>query len=181
MEVKEAIKIAQTIVNNHNAMTGLINCDVEAIQTLIDHATHPQREALDVHKLTSIIYECKRNGKNAGYTALEIYETFGRDKREALDEGKFKKWLLDFMVVNEIFFQCSGRAHEDVLGMVSHTVCQTFTAPSLEDLLSALPEKIDNITPTLMNANHVCDCYNMAIDACIAALTKRMEELNEKN
>lgn len=138
MEVKEAIKIAQTIVNNHNAMTGLINCDVEAIQTLIDHATHPQREALDEEKLTKLAYSVNK-----------IFT-----EREEIPVAMRK--FIDLIVKN-------------------------FATPSLEDLLSALPEKIDNITPTLMNANHVCDCYNMAIDACIAALTKRMEELNEKN
>lgn len=139
MEVKEAIKIAQTIVNNHNAMTGLINYDVEAIQTLIDHATHPQREALDEEKVRKII-----------------------DKIAIVVDGEIK-----FLPLTTIY-------------EITKEIC-SLSLPSLSDLLSALPEKIDNITPTLMNANHVCDCYNMAIDACIAALTKRMEELNEKN
>jgi len=77
-------------------------------------------------------------------------------QREALDEEKFKNWLLDFMVVNEIFFQCSGRAHEDVLGMVSNNVCQTFAAPSLEDLLSALPEDGGMVTPEGKHGWNAC-------------------------
>jgi len=123
----------------------------------------PQREALDVYKLTSIIYECKRNGKDAGYTALEIYETFGRDKREALDEEKVCNLVEELERNGDLPLNTTER-------ILIKAICAKFGKPSLEDVLSALPEKIDNITPTLMNANHVCDCYNMAIDACIVAL-----------
>lgn len=117
MEVKEAIKIAQTIVNNHNAMTGLINCDVEAIQTLIDHATHPQREALDEEKLTKLAYSVNK-----------IFT-----EREEIPVAMRK--FIDLIVKN-------------------------FATPSLEDLLSALPEKME-VTDICC-----CDCVPCKTDTC---------------
>lgn len=115
--------------------------------------------------------EAERMISRACKAAVEWHESNPHPQREALDEEKvyqvLKEWQYDS---DEEFVRGQAKA-----------ICAKFKSPSLSDLLSALPEKIDNITPTLMNANHVCDCYNMAIDACIAALTKRMEELNEKN
>lgn len=84
----------------------------------------PELKPLDVYELTHIIADCKRKGKDAGYTALEIYETFGQPK----DNG------LKPMDEENAYRLCAEKLNPDwasslIILKVIKIICQTFGQP----------------------------------------------------
>ena len=161
MEIKEAVNIAQRMVNLNNEMTGVKNERLEAIQTLIDHATHPQREALDEEKVYQVLKEWQY------------------DSDEEFVRGQAKAICAKFGATSLL---CKHKWSHPTTGY-GYQVCMNDGCnverfyPSLEDLLSALPGKECPVVHISIKEQYYCShCERAAgYNEAIAALKERFK------